>query len=161
MSECARIPLADGKFTMVDAEDVALLSAYNWWDKGNGYVMGYCRDTKAFVLMHRVITGAPKGMDVDHINHDTFDNRRANLRVCTRAENNINRKGANRGAKSPYRGVGWSSCRQAWIATFRNTYLGIGRGDVGEIAMAKLYDKAAKEALGDRAGLNFPEGIQP
>lgn len=38
-------------------------------------------------LMHRLITGAPKGMDVDHINHDGLDNRLENLKVCTHKEN--------------------------------------------------------------------------
>lgn len=42
--------------------------------------------------MHRQITAAQKGFDVDHINHDGLDNQRANLRVCTRHENMGNRR---------------------------------------------------------------------
>jgi hypothetical protein len=42
--------------------------------------------------LHRFVTNAPKGMVVDHIHHDTLDNRKANLKVCTHAENMRNRK---------------------------------------------------------------------
>lgn len=42
------------------------------------------------VLMHRVLTNCPKGMVVDHLNHDGLDNRMFNLRVCTYSENMLN-----------------------------------------------------------------------
>lgn len=160
MSEPVRIPLSNGKFALVDAEDARRVAGYGWADKGNGYAMAWNRGVGGFVLMHRLITGADKGMDVDHINHDTLDNRRANLRVCSRKLNNHNRCGANRGAKSEYIGVGWSNAHQAWIGSFRGKYLGIGRGPDGEIAMARLHDAAVKAQYGSRARLNFPEGAQ-
>lgn len=41
--------------------------------------------------LHNLIMNAPKGLVIDHKNHDTLDNRRSNLRICTRAQNNQNR----------------------------------------------------------------------
>jgi hypothetical protein len=43
------------------------------------------------VKLHRLIMGNPKGKIVDHINRNQFDNRKCNLRICTQAENNLNK----------------------------------------------------------------------
>ena len=56
------------------------------------------------ILMHRVVMDAPKGMDVDHINGDRLDNRKENLRICTRAQNSQNKK-LRRDSQSGYKGV--------------------------------------------------------
>jgi hypothetical protein len=42
--------------------------------------------------LHRFVTNAPKGMVVDHLHHNTLDNRKASLKVCTHGENMRNRK---------------------------------------------------------------------
>lgn len=43
--------------------------------------------------LHRLVMKPPKNMVVDHINHNIFDNRKSNLRICSKAENNQNKKG--------------------------------------------------------------------
>ncbi len=55
--------------------------------------------------MHRLIMDAPKGKYVDHRNHDTLDNRRANLRITTSSGNMMNRRGANVNSETGIRGV--------------------------------------------------------
>ena len=58
----------------------------------SGRYPAVCRVTHTERWVHRIIMGTTNGMDTDHINHNTCDNRRANLRVCTHAENMRNRK---------------------------------------------------------------------
>ena len=46
----------------------------------------------AIIIMHRVITNAPDGMSVDHIDGNGLNNQKGNLRICTTAENSSNCK---------------------------------------------------------------------
>jgi hypothetical protein len=57
------------------------------------------------IKLHRFITDAPDGFDVDHWNHDTLDNRRENLKVTTRSGNLMNRRGAQRNSTTGHRGI--------------------------------------------------------
>ena len=76
--ECAR--------TLIDLEDVNKVKQYKW-SIMNKYVI--CQSKK--MRLHRLIMDCPDDMIVDHINHDRFDNRKSNLRVCTRHQNNMNK----------------------------------------------------------------------
>lgn len=60
---------------------------------------------------------------VDHINHDTLDNRKSNLRVVTVSENQQNRKGSRAGSKSGVRGVSWDEKNKDWIVNVKGKYL--------------------------------------
>lgn len=95
------IPLTQGKFAKVDDADYEWLSQYNWYAKkttaiyslyGLYYAARFQRikKVKTTIYMHREIANCPPGKEVDHINHDTLDNQRENLRCCTRAENMAN-----------------------------------------------------------------------
>lgn len=55
-------------------------------------------------LLSRLIMNPCEGVFVDHINHDPTDNRRCNLRLCTRLENSRNRRKSIK-AKSAFKGV--------------------------------------------------------
>ena len=77
-----------GNFCLIDTEDLDKVKPYCFHK--NHY--GYFKSTSLNSSMHRLIMGAPKGMVVDHINHDTLDNRKCNLRVCTQQENTRNKK---------------------------------------------------------------------
>lgn len=106
--------------------------------------------------LHRMILNAPSGMQVDHINGDTFDNRRANLRVCTISQNQLNRRKSS-GKSSIYKGVSWRKNIGKWEAYI--TIDGIQKNlgcYIEEIEAARAYDTAATKHFGVFANLNFP-----
>lgn len=109
------------------------------------------------IYMHRVLAGAEKGMDVDHMNMDKLDNRCTNIRIVTRRQNCLN-KNVQENNTSGYRGVSWSKPHGKWIAQIINnqkkTYLGLF-DDVKDAARA--YNKEAVIQHGEFARLN--EGI--
>lgn len=79
----------------------AHLAGFRWSINNFGYA---CRTAgKSSVYMHRVVMDAPRGLEVDHINHRPLDNRRANLRLVTHAQNHQNH--LSRGGTSKYRNV--------------------------------------------------------
>lgn len=89
--------------TMIDTVDLPLVQAFpgTWFaefrkETGQYRVVGALWHSKTKytpVKLHRWIMNAPKGLVVDHINGDTLDNRRSNLRIVTQAQNlqNIHR----------------------------------------------------------------------
>ncbi len=160
--EYCRIPLTRRMYAKVDPEDYCWLSQYRWH---------YVRTSRTFyavrpsyhagrsgkVWMHREIMGTPKGLVCDHINHNGLDNRKANLRNCTTAQNNFNRV-HHRNARSRYKGVWWSKGMQMWGAEIqahgKAEFLGYF---VRELQAARAYDAAARRLHAQYASLNFPE----
>jgi hypothetical protein len=69
---------------------------------------------RQFVKLHRVLTDAPDGLVVDHINGDTLDTRKSNLRVTDQFQNMQNRRKPNRNNKSGELGVSWNKEKKAW-----------------------------------------------
>jgi hypothetical protein len=155
------IPLTRGKFAIVDAADFEWLNRYKWHaQKGGRTYYARSQENGKMISMHRVITNAPKGLVVDHINHNGLDNRKANLRICTRTQNARNCLPYRIGV-SKYKGVSWNRKRKVFIAAIsvggKKQYLG---GFKSEIAAAKAYDKKAKELFGRFAFLNFPPEVR-
>lgn len=76
---------------LIDTEDLEKVKDINWNveldSKGKKF---YVRNRKKNLRLHRVITNCPPNLVVDHINHNTLDNRKSNLRICTTKENNQN-----------------------------------------------------------------------
>lgn len=78
----------DQKF-YIDLDDLEFAEKYTWHANDNGYIMSRINGT--LVRLHRVIMSCPDDMEVDHKNHNTYDNRKSNLRIVTRSQNNMNR----------------------------------------------------------------------
>ena len=112
----------------LDEEDVKKfpkLHVANVAKKGNPPKF-YAKFRKQY--LHRVLLDAPKGVQVDHINGDSLDNRKENLRLCTHNENQQNRVRPNRNNTSGYKGVTWNARYSRWEAKFmrnrKTTWLG-------------------------------------
>ncbi len=151
------IELTQGKYAIVDAEDYDELNKYKWFvknDKNTYYAAR--RDGRKKMYMHRQIMRPGEGLFVDHINHKGFDNRKTNLQIVTRQENNWNSRKTIKNCSSKYKGV--SRCKNAnkWRAVIchngRDIHLGYFED---ETEAAKAYDAAAKKYRGEFAVLNF------
>ena len=161
------LPLSQNKFAIVDADDYDRLNQYKWCLSKTRHTNYAMRRTKGklvkgkrvkrkAILMHRSILNAPRHLVVDHINHNGLDNRKSNLRLCTRAENSRNRRPF-RFNGSRYKGVSWDKQRKRFLAAIRckGKYYNLGRFK-SEITAAKAYDRKARELFGEFAYLNFP-----
>lgn len=159
-----KVPLTRGLVALIDKDDIVAVGWDNWHASvsgGRSYAVRRApRGSKSRVIyMHRVIANAPEGITVDHINGDTLDNRRCNLRLCSHAENVRNRSKSRTRQSSKYLGVYFDKARQKWRACIRlggkPTHLG---SFSDERAAAKAYDAAALAHHGQFARLNFPTG---
>jgi len=115
-----KIKLTKGKHVLVDETDYEELSKRKWYCSYSKYATrnSYNKEGKKFSsYMHREILGLKYGdkRQVDHINHNTLDNRRENLRLCSNQQNQFNRK-VKKGCTSKYKGVGWRKDKNKWTA---------------------------------------------
>jgi len=159
-----RIPLGEGKFTIVDEQDFYRFNNFNWCPQENGpdiYAVRFVGNPKRIVSLHREIMGQPKGLVVDHRNNNGIDNRRENLRTGTQSQNLCNKAKTKLKTSSRFIGVHFDKKRTLWAATIRHNGRSVWLGRFeNEIDAAKAYDKAAKKYHGEFARLNFPEGIK-
>jgi hypothetical protein len=157
------IQLTRGKVALVDEEDFTALSIHKWMateKRGKFYAVRYVggRESHRPVYMARVIVGAGPDEQTDHINGDTLDNRRANLRRCSRRQNCWNRH--SRISASGLLGVHLirrkHRLRRPWVACInvegRSRHLGYY---ATAEAAALAYDAAARELRGEFANGNF------
>lgn len=160
------VPVGHGVVALIDDTDAPLIAGYCWC-VCNGYARGSVYVSRAAdwrpdryrykyrrVYMHRLLLNADSDMEVDHINGDRLDNRRANLRVCTRASNSRNAVGKANRRYSRFKGVTWKKGWK-WIAqitvNYQRIYLG---GYDSEEKAAQAYNRAALQYFGEYARLN-------
>lgn len=123
------IPLSRGLVALVDDCDYEWLSKYRWCAAYGSHRLFYARTSSPRnggeskkIYMHRLIMNPPPGMTVDHINHNSLDNRRSNLRILTHSQNIANSRVSTKN-KSGYRGVHKNKSGK-WVAQFRHSHLG-------------------------------------
>ena len=166
-----RITFSQPKYAKVDPEDYRRLKKYQWFTVKGTHTFYAARAQKTgtaahrtIVRMHRQIITPRKGRVIDHVNHDGVDNRAANLREATHAQNMANRKKSRANAASKYKGVGLTKvkCKRKWTAQITVNGKGIHLGSFAtEIEAAKAYDQAAKKHHAQFACPNFPNKNPP
>jgi hypothetical protein len=152
-----RIPVGQGLFAIVDAEDYEKLSQYTWYASRRGRtIYATCIRKGRVMYMHRMIMRARKGCIVDHIDGNGLNNRRCNLRICTHQQNQANR--GSRGGSSGF--VGIYRHKDKWVSGFRSRgkyyYLGLYES---ESEAARARDRKAYEMFGEHAYINLPEDL--
>ena len=157
-----QIPLTKGYFAIVDDEDFEALSKYAWRalvKKTRVYAVRKAKKpglrAGTFMAMHRQVIDAPDGRDVDHIDRNPLNNTKANLRLCSGAENSRNTSRAP--GKWGYRGVtfhkkGRERPFEAYIG-FQWKKISLGYFPTA-VAAAEAYNAAALKYHGEFATLN-------
>lgn len=162
------IPLTKGKCAVIDEPDFALVGHVRWHAICGKVTRTHWSAHRVLwhhgphVAMHRVIIGALPGQEVDHVNRNGLDNRRANLRICSHRNNTRNRLSGMR-KTSQFHGVSWHAARSKWRAVIavvapgadgaRHCHLGYFDN---EADAARAYDRAALQHFGEFATTNFP-----
>jgi hypothetical protein len=156
-----KLKLTKGKYALIDDKDFNWLNQWKWsyLDSRMGYAVRcvYARNSNykyKLLYLHRFIMNPPKGKQVDHINRNTMDCRRYNLRIVEPWQNSVNRKAVN---TTGYRGV---YCDKRKNKKWRADIIIHNKGKkflgcfytAEEAALA--YNKAAKRFHGEYAVLN-------
>ena len=157
--------MAQPQYAKADPANYERLLKYEWFaQKGKNcfYAVRRVRGLKgsklATIYMHHELIDVADGLLIDHVNQDSMDNRRANLRGATRAQNIRNRKKFAKSSSSKYKGVYWRKKTRKWEVkiTFEKKKIHLGTF-CDEIEAAKAYDRAAIKYHGEFASLNFPK----
>lgn len=139
---------------LVDDADFAEVRRYRWRLIKQQHT-SYARATidGRHVYLHRFLL--PAADEVDHVNHDGLDNRRANLRAATHQQNALNRS-----ARGAWKGVSRRS-PECWSATIELDRLQFHlRNFSTPEQAARAYDEIAWVAWGTWAKLNFPDRVE-
>lgn len=142
------IPLTQGKVALVDDEDYDYISQWKWCVTTGRAV----RNNGTTVFMHRVIMKTPAGMEVDHIDGNSLNNQKSNLRNCSHNNNQKNM----RISYKKYKGITYvgnvSGYKARLYCNGERIHLGFFKTEE-EAALA--YNEAAIKYFGEFANLNI------
>ena len=156
------VTLTRGKTALVDDEDYELVSGIPWSATNNGrgdrWYAVHRSQRFGNLRMHRLILNAPDHLQIDHVDGNTLDNRRSNLRLATRSQNGANRR-LSKNNTSGFTGVTWNKNWQKWEAQIkvRGERLALG-GFASPEEAAAVYNRVALAHFGEFARLSNEGG---
>lgn len=129
-----------------DKEDYDLINKYSWSKTEAGYIMAWDGNKQQFIYLHRLVTGLidDKEYVVDHMNHNTVDNQKENLRICTHRENIINSK-LSKNNKTGVVGISYRPDFSKWIARIMVNYKTLHLGSFEDFDDAVRARQAAEK----------------
>lgn len=162
-ADYAYIELSKGFRTVVDLDSFEKFGSLKWYAKP-ARKDGHVYAVRSVVIngkikrysLHREILEAKKGEVVDHINMDSLDNRRSNLRTAFHFQNhqNKNKTKGTRKYSSVYKGVMKRGNRWAAVITYRKNIIFLGMFST-DLEAARVYDVASQFLFGSFGVLNF------
>ena len=162
-SASVEVLLPCGTSILMSACDLPLLEQSTWKFRESGRGKGYVSrgrsplPEKRISYLHRLIACASDEVEVDHINGDTKDNRRENLRLVSRSQNCQNTRHRHPNKRtSRFKGVTFCGETKKWRASISDgkKYRQLGRFKT-EIEAAYHYDQASLQYKGEFGFRNF------
>lgn len=140
--------------------DLNNVLSYKWYYGNSGYPVTYGSYDKTVIFkhpmqIHRLLYGnSAHGYVIDHINRNKLDNRRANLRMCTPAENSYNKtKSVN--SLNKYKGVSLQNNKTYMASITKDGVKHVIKNINTEEEAARIYDMMAEDLHGRFAAKNF------
>lgn len=155
------IALTQGKVALVDDEDYERILLAGPWTFDGRYARGtaYKGGQPYKVRMHQLIAGVSGEVEIDHIDGDKLNNRKCNLRACTRGENQRNR-GPTKASATGIKGVSIEGRKFLCQIQVEGIKTRLGTFDC-PLEAARAYDEAALSNFGEFAWLNNLTEITP
>ena len=150
------------KYALIDKEDISLISRHKWSLDKNNYVGTIISDNQK-IYLHRLIMNPDNNELIDHKNLNTLDNRKNNLRICNKQQNQCNQKNHKK-TKSGIKGVFWNKRDNKWYAEIRHNNKKIWLGSSYNIEemiqlrkQAEIKYQGEFRYKGEKNNENFPE----
>ena len=144
---CVTMYTSKGEPFDIDLDDLWRVKEHCWVKRYDGYIVSVIN--RKTVRLHRFVMNAPDNMIVDHIHHDTTDNRKCELRLVTRSQNNMNRM-IRSDSTSGITGVTLHKRTNKWVAQLclNDKHIHLGYFDNKEDAV-KARKQAEEEYFGE------------
>lgn len=135
---------------LIDKEDLPIAKSRKWHKNDMGYAVwrGSIDGKKQTIRMHRLIARTPEGMVTDHINHNTLDNRRSNLRVCTQSDNMRNRTDQGKG-------YWYQKQNKNWVVEILGKHVGCFETEEEAIRVAEFVRKGGRYVKPERTECKY------
>ncbi len=148
--------LPSGDQFIIDAEDIPRVAKRHWYKKADqNYILSDTKENGKLISrirLHRFLMGLADDDErvVDHINRNSMDCRKANMRIATQSQNCLNRS-IRRDNSTGYIGVHRSAKKYTASIWIGRNDIALGRYD-DRVLCAQMYNHAARLLYGEFVG---------